>query len=709
MALTVGLGLAAAGLGPSIAALAAAGLGLPIAAIAAPGLGLPIAAIAADEPPPPEAAAAEAPPIEDPLALPGPALRAAVEAMERGEDALALERLEAVAAHHPIVADHADLLRLEILARGDDPEATAAAARAAVARHPKSPLAARLQARLGDALLAIGDEAGARAAFEVALARTERRDERTRIEAALAASQERAGRPEAAAEAWLEIWRNDPLGPEGDRAEARLREIEAGLARSLRTGLDHRARGDALRLAGQNEMAVLAYDDALAKGDLQPRNRRRTMRSRAQSLFAIRRYDEAIEAWGSLAPDPDSRVERARSIARAGDVPAAIAELEKIAGEGWGRSSVHARYLAALLLEDEDEIARARRHFERVAGMAEHPRYADPALWYLGWTAWRQGDAKEARDRFAVLETREADEPIGQLRARYWRARAREALGDDDGAAADFARIAGEYPFSYYGWRAGLRVPEPAPVDREPLDPGRRALQPADLARGRILLEAGLVSEASIELLRTAERAGGVEDRIDLGRLLAEAGEHHRAQGLIVWRYATELARGPAPEHEALWRLAWPEAYGDLVRQLSPDGPPLDPALVSAVMREESGYRPAVTSPAGARGLLQIMPETGQRLAEQLGLPAFAPDDLYRPRVNIQLGSFYLQQLAGEFDGRLEAAIASYNAGPQAAARWTEEQPSMADDEWVEAIPYSQTRAYVKRVLRSVHVYRELY
>ena len=77
--------------------------------------------------------------------------------------------------------------------------------------------------------------------------------------------------------------------------------------------------------------------------------------------------------------------------------------------------------------------------------------------------------------------------------------------------------------------------------------------------------------------------------------------------------------------------------------------------------------------------------------------------------MNIQLGSFYLQQLAHRFDGRMEAAIASYNAGPKAAARWTEEHPGLADDEWVEAVPYSQTRSYVKRVLRSVQAYRELY
>ncbi|MBW2313422.1 MAG: transglycosylase SLT domain-containing protein [Deltaproteobacteria bacterium] len=656
---------------------------------------------------------------------PGAALRAAVEAMEAGDEANALALLEGVAVSHPVVADYADRLRIETLARGDDPAATAEAARLAVARHPKSPLAPQLQMALGEALLAVGDEEGARAAWELALEQTDRKAERTRITAALGETHFRAGRHEAAGKAYLDIWRRDPLSPQGDQAEVRLREIEQELGRSLRTGLDARTRGDALRSAGQNEMAILAYDRALGVGDLKPRDRRRTLRSRAQSLFAIRRYTEATQAFTDLAPDPDSAVSRARSIARSGDVPTAIAELEAIAGGRWGRTSVYARYIAALLLEDEDELLRARRHFAKVAGNSDHPRYANPSLWYLGWTAWRQGDAADARDQFQSLAGRLASDPIGQLRARYWAARAGEKLGEADAQPA-FEAIAREFPISYYGWRSSGRVPLPEPEEspadppvaelpelaettRPPIEPGTRTLKPADLARGRILLEAGLNADATRELSRAAERAGGVEDRVEVARLLADAGEYHRAQSLVVRHYRTDLARGVVAGQEDLWWLAWPEAYGELVLELSPEGPPLRPEIVSAVMREESGYRPAVTSPAGARGLLQIMPETGHRLARQLGLRRFDPDDLYRPRVNIQLGAFYLQQLATQFDGRMEAAIASYNAGPNAATRWTEEHPGLADDEWVEAVPYSQTRAYVKRVLRSVHAYRVLY
>jgi soluble lytic murein transglycosylase len=401
---------------------------------------------------------------------------------------------------------------------------------------------------------------------------------------------------------------------------------------------------------------------------------------------------------------------RARAIARAGDVPRAIEALEAVADGRWGRTSVYARYLAALLLEDEDDLAAARRQFDRVARADGHPRYANPSLWYLGWTAWRAGDAAEARARFAELAARERANPIGRLRAVYWQARAAARLGDDEAAQAGYREVLGTYPLTYYGWLATHRLVGDVPPSRPAaFEPGPRAVKPAELARARILLEAGLRDEAAFELRLTARRARGLRDRVDVGRLLAEAGAYHHAQRLVVDRYYEDLARGVAPGHEPLWWLAWPIAFGPLVEALHPSDASIDPEVVSAVMREESGYRPDVTSPAGARGLLQIMPETGRRLAVELGLEGFDPYHLYRPRTNIRLGAFYLDQLTRRFDGRLVASVASYNAGPNAVARWIAEQPGLEDDEWTEAIPYSQTRGYVKRVMRSVHVYRALY
>jgi soluble lytic murein transglycosylase len=176
----------------------------------------------------------------------------------------------------------------------------------------------------------------------------------------------------------------------------------------------------------------------------------------------------------------------------------------------------------------------------------------------------------------------------------------------------------------------------------------------------------------------------------------------------VVDAYVEELGRGPAPAQLELWWHAWPAPFaGELERALvGLDG--LEPELVYSIMREESGYRPEVVSISGARGLLQLMPSTAERLATQVRLDPFSADDLFDPGVNIRLGATYLQQLLDRFDGRRSAAIGSYNAGPDPVARWLAAADT-EDDEWVESIGYDQTRTYVKRVLRSLHVYRVLY
>jgi peptidoglycan lytic transglycosylase len=126
-------------------------------------------------------------------------------------------------------------------------------------------------------------------------------------------------------------------------------------------------------------------------------------------------------------------------------------------------------------------------------------------------------------------------------------------------------------------------------------------------------------------------------------------------------------------------------------------------------MREESGFKPDAISPVGARGLLQLMPETAARVAPDLGLAAPAPEALYEPALNVRLGTALLANLVHEFDGRLPLAIGGYNAGASAVERWLADAPALVEDEWIEAIPYDETRAYVRRVLRSLRAYEVLY
>jgi soluble lytic murein transglycosylase len=426
----------------------------------------------------------------------------------------------------------------------------------------------------------------------------------------------------------------------------------------------------------------------------------------------MRRYPEAVDAFRALGDDDRMAVFwRAGSLARSGRIDESLATFARVARGADPELAARARFLSATLLEDTD-LAAAEVAYREVERGAPSAAQRSAASWRLAWLAWRRGDvavAASALERFAA----ETPDPAEQARGRYWLARAAERLGGS-GGREQLARLANEEPFTYYGWRAGARAETNAPAAHDVASapvakPDATApLPPAVLRRLEILLEAGLDERVAVEVEPLGRAPADAATRLVLAQLLLEARRFHLAQRLVVASDAATLARRPAPGEEALWWMAWPTAYdGTVERAARAHG--VEPALVYAIMREESGYQPDALSVVGARGLTQIMPETGRRLALDLGAAAFDPAELFVPERNLELGAFYLSQLVARFDGRLSAAIASYNAGPEAVARWLAAERGREDDEWVESIPYDQTRSYVKRVLRSVHVYRALY
>jgi soluble lytic murein transglycosylase len=656
------------------------------------------------------AAGAARAPLPDSLERPpGEVLRLALEARDAGE----LERAEALlaglVAHAPLIADHAELLRLRLLLASGRAAEAASGARAW--SYAGSPLEIEVAALLAEAEASRGDGPAARRAWRAALEARPTQERRASLQAALADSLERSGAAQAAASEWLTLWSEHPLAPEAAQAEARLAELESRLGRVLRTPHAWLERANALFEGRRNEGALAAYDRVLAARAAPAADQGAARVQRAHTLFRLRRYPEAAEAYAALSPLDEHRIARARAIARAGEPRRGADLLEEIGQRGRGEEATRAQFLAGVLFEDEGDADRARRLFALVANGGS-AAWASQALWRLAWSAYRAGRYDEGIELLEKLAARETD-PIERLRARYWRARAEARLGRADQATRGFSAIAREYPLSYYGWRAlehldgqaaETAVDAPAPA----IARGGASLTPDELERPRILLEAGLGREAHAELDRLFARARGLDDRLALAQLYANAGDYHQPQRLMVDAYTDPLARGPAPDVIDLWWHAWPLPYAETVRRAARQGSGLGPELVYAIMREESGYRPAVVSVSGARGLLQLMPETAEQLARGIALEGFAPDDLFSPEVNIRLGSAYLGELLARFAGRTSAAVASYNAGPQAVASWLEASGA-EDDEWVEAIPYEQTRGYVKRVLRSIHAYRVLY
>jgi soluble lytic murein transglycosylase len=636
------------------------------------------------------------------LERPGAALRVAREALEGRAFRSAEPLLEAIAKRHPLIADHADLLRMR--ARVESGRSDAAIAMRAAWEARDSPLDAAFFTLLGRAHAAKGDEAAAREAWAAAAADSRDPERTAELHTSLAASWERSGERDRAAAEYLGAWIRYPWTEPARIADEALNGMLEPLEEPRRGARQYRERGDAFFSKRQNEEALAAYDRALAIGGMDERQLLRAKRRRADTLFRLRRYSEAAIAYAQLPKNEEVEIEKARAHARSGDVPRAIRELESVGERSRSAHASRANLLAGLLADGEDERERAEAFFER-ALEGRSRTIAAVAAWRLGWSRFRAERYDEAIGYFDRLIADDGS-PSTQ-RARYWRARALDRNGGT-GADDEYRALALEFPLSYYGFRAAAHIRLGEGPDPEPIEPGSSGLSERDLMRARILLEAGMLAEARAELELLYPRVRGLADRLNLAQLYADSGDFYRPELLMVEAYSARLAGLPAPGDLEVWWHAWPTPFVDLFREVAESGVRVEPGLVYAVMREESGYRPEVVSISGARGLLQIMPETGERLAVRESLEAFSPDDLFIPSINIRLGSSYLEQLMTRFDGRRSAAIASYNAGPEAVSRWLAAGP-FEDDEWVEAIPYDQTREYVKRVLRSLHVYRALY
>lgn len=240
---------------------------------------------------------------------------------------------------------------------------------------------------------------------------------------------------------------------------------------------------------------------------------------------------------------------------------------------------------------------------------------------------------------------------------------------------------------------------------------------PADLPeKARFLAEIGLHTDAERALFdergevrrRYSEREGQV-----LCEMYGSLDRGYRRFSLADRLLRSDnLGSPPSADNLWAWRCAYPEPYRDIVSSVE-ERYRLPESLVHAVMRQESGFRPNVVSPAGAIGLMQLMPNTARRAAaeitEQPGAP-WVPDPSQPTNVlnNVELGGFYLGKLLGMLGGQVPVAVAAYNAGPSAVSRWLEGGEDLPVDVWVARIPYTETRDYVSYVLGNYLAYRYL-
>lgn len=303
--------------------------------------------------------------------------------------------------------------------------------------------------------------------------------------------------------------------------------------------------------------------------------------------------------------------------------------------------------------------------------------------------AWRARAALWARDwRTAASAIDGMSQAQRALpRWRYWAARAAAAQGDGDRARGLYESVLASD--NYYAAVAAARLGRPAEPHPEPLPSDADALRALEarpgLVRAHELLRCGLPLAAAAEW-SSVYAALEEPERLQAIHLAARWGWH-------------DISVQTATRHRVFfdYELLYPQPYEREVRAAAQVANLATP-LIYGVIRQESLFRADAVSTAGALGLAQLTPDTARIVARQIAHPVPRAADLFDPELNLRLGASYLRLLIDRYGGNLPVALAGYNAGPRAAARWLPAQPLDADI-WIENIPFNETREYVQRVL----------
>ncbi len=289
--------------------------------------------------------------------------------------------------------------------------------------------------------------------------------------------------------------------------------------------------------------------------------------------------------------------------------------------------------------------------------------------------------------------------PLSRARGAYWAARASEALKYDE-IAQHWYQVAARYPTAYYGQQAQkylqIAYREPERVPPQGSEPGRSAFEGKEMVQmARILQNANMWEEVTDFLNALARQTQTPEEYLYVADLARELKHYHNAIAIAKQGLGRNI-------------FLMDHAYPTLLSYMK--GIDADWALVHGVIRQESAFNQKAVSPAGARGLMQLMPATARDVARKEGVSHATEWLTNNPAHNIRLGAGYLTQMLERYDGSYPLAVAAYNGGPGRVDRWLKEwgdprKGGIAMEDWMELIPVYETRNYVQRVLEGAYVY----
>ena len=513
---------------------------------------------------------------------------------------------------------------------------------------------------------------------------------------------------------------------EGDRAaaESEVRAVwqSAVLSAELETAVldafpgmltraDHVARmdrrigakdfGPAMRAAkrvGDDRVAIVkACSAAMTKGaksgsllDAVPAEARGDLGYALCRLTWLLRNDTPGSNMRGRTVTPKDDIAAAVKLALAGS----LEDLRRQDTDEWWRAR---RMLARKLIDRNDPAAAYQ--VVRAAAPPANPYYEADVHFMAGWIALRfLADPATAREHFTHIDDGKSD-PVTLSRASYWRGRAAEAAADFDEMQAQYESAA-RHGTTYYGQLARARL------GYSDLAASRPAPEPADDSGNELLRAANIlyaIGEGDLALSFLSDLAAESSDQAVISGLGKLAARYNDAQAMLLVG-KTALGRGLPLDHYAFPEIGVPN--------YKPVASPLDRCIVYAIVRTESGFDQADKSAAKAVGLMQVTPAAGRDTAKRFGVSYDWKRLVSDPVYNTQLGAGEISGLLKDYRGSLMLTFAGYNAGRGRVQQWMAQHgdprdPKVDAVDWVERIPFSETRNYVQRVMENLQVYRQ--
>ncbi len=527
------------------------------------------------------------------------------------------------------------------------------------------------------------------------------------------------GKNEEAVQDFKKLLLAHPLSNEATTARAKLTSLGA---EAQLTVAELRGLADAYYNAGRSQEAAEQYRALAQKSGLDAATRDGFAVAEAACDLKLKKLTTAqAEALADTRDENGARrlyllMELARNKNDVDELQRIVARMET--------EFPHSPWLAEALFSSGNmymlrrDYGQAVTYYSQLATQFPTSKNAAAAHWRAGWLSYRQGLYAEAARMFdeQIRLYPTATETVSAL---YWRGRLYESLDQKPGLAlANYRTIVRAYQHFFYAQMARQRLAalgnaSPAVVPQldqfqAPPVPALDESFPAEsphLAKARLLANAGLNEYVAQEI--QADPDSSTWGSLAEAQIYSSYGEPYRAMRALK-RALPYAATAPIKSIPlSYWRILFPESWWDIIQaEAAKNG--LDPYLVASLIRQESEFDPTVVSYANAYGLMQLLPSVGKSMAREEGMSHFDTYQLLDPATNIRLGTRYLRQMMDKFGGVQEYALAAYNAGDSRVEDWQAAGPYHGMDEFVESIPFTQTRDYVEGILRNEETYRAI-